>query len=82
MPLDLVQIPTKAARNKILRLPLMPWGVLGAKASVERRISLEKRPELSLGTAHKCSCASDPFFPCPTHPHRHLEMKAIPHVQS
>lgn len=42
MPLDLIQIPTKTARNKILCLPLMPWGVLGAKASVERKISLEK----------------------------------------
>lgn len=41
-PLDLVQIPEKAARNEILWLPLTPWGVLGAKASVERRISLEK----------------------------------------
>lgn len=42
MPLDLVQIPTKATRNEILWLPLTPWGILGAKASVERRISLEK----------------------------------------
>lgn len=42
MPLDLAQIPTKAARTKILWLPLMPWGLLGAKASVERRLLLEK----------------------------------------
>lgn len=42
MPQDLVQIPTKAARNEILWLPLAPWGALGAKISVQRRISLEK----------------------------------------